>query len=51
MERGSGSGRFGKRLIFFFLLVSFFTSLQAFSSNLYFMNPVFYCEDSDQKVS
>jgi hypothetical protein len=33
------------------MLVGFFSYFQINSSNLYYMNPVFYCEGSDQRVT
>jgi hypothetical protein len=43
VENVSNRGSFQVKITVFLMLVGFFTSLQYFSSNLYYMNPVFSC--------
>jgi hypothetical protein len=38
-------------MIAVFMLVSLFSNLQYNSSNLLYMNPAFYCEGAEEKVT
>lgn len=51
IQQSSSSKKAQLRMIVIFLMVSLFTNLQYNSSNLLYMNPAFYCEGIDGKMT